>query len=50
MAGIATVLFSRLLDPHIVVQCTAVDISFMLTIFKEGVGNGFLWPAEMHCI
>ena len=43
-------------DPHDLVQCTAVNIRFLLTIFKEGAGNDFPWLARhvisnkhIHC-
>ena len=43
-------------DPHVLVQCTAVNIRFLLTIFKEGAGNDFAWLAthvisnkHIHC-
>jgi hypothetical protein len=29
--------------PHILVQCIAVTIMFLVTIFKEGAGNSFLY-------
>jgi hypothetical protein len=31
------------LKPHIVVEDTAVDIRFLLTLCKESAGNGLLW-------
>ena len=43
-------------DPHVLVQCTTVNIRFLLTMFKEGAGYDFPWLARhvisnkhIHC-
>jgi hypothetical protein len=36
--------------PYILVQYIAVFIRFLLTIFKEGAGNTFLWLTDTHHI
>jgi hypothetical protein len=41
---IATILVSHCGSPCVlVVQCIAVSIDFLLTMFEEGGGNGFVW-------
>jgi hypothetical protein len=32
----------------ILVQCVAVNVRFLLTVFKEGAGNAFLQLADMY--
>ena len=36
--------------PHILVQCTAVNIRFLLIKYKEGTTNGFIQLAEVSCV
>lgn len=36
--------------PCVVFQCIAVNITFLLTIFKESTGNVFLWMADTRHI
>ena len=37
-------------SPRVLVQSNVVNIRFLLTLFKESDGNGFLWPAHMSHI
>lgn len=38
-------------DPHVLVQCISANIRFLLALATfKGVGNGFIWLADMHHI
>jgi hypothetical protein len=34
--------------PHMLLQCIAVAVRFLLTALKEAAGNGFFWLADLH--
>jgi hypothetical protein len=52
MAGSATfaaIPFAVSRGPRLLYQCIAVNMRFLLSIFKQGTENGFIRFADMHC-